>query len=340
MRRLSQQELAHRDMEKTIQQRRLGRTGRSVSILGVGGHTYPVGHSPDAFCTPEERARLIRRLVDRGVNYFDTTWLNEVELLADSFRRAAIREPVHVSLQFVDGISDPNWRQKLRSELESRLRVMGYDRAPLFLMGVGNGRPPLSEIAAACEALHALKVEGVVENIGVSCHDLEAFAKIARVIEDSDLLDTMMIRYNWKFRQAAEQLFPVARQHDVGIVVMKVFCWDCGPDHWDRRISVFEPTAPEERAPPAGPLNAAQRALLWCLETAPCATTVPSINAPWEAEQLLQAVEADAGEIETADFARYRDRLDNPEALQAMAARAESAAIRDRARHLAGRLAG
>src|SRR6266849_7078691 len=243
--------------------RRVGRTGFEVSVLGVGGHTYPVGHSPDAFCTPEERARLIRHLVDSGVNYFDTTWLNEVELLADSFRRAEIREPVHVSLQYVDGISDPHWRQKLRAELETRLRVMGGDRAPLFLLGVGNQQPPTSEIVAACEAMHALKEEGVIENIGVSCHDFGAFTKIAEVIEATDLLDYMMIRYNWKFPLAGERLFPVAQRHDVGIVLMKVFCWDCGPDHWDRRISVFEPIQAEERESPTPIFNAAQRSLLW-----------------------------------------------------------------------------
>jgi aryl-alcohol dehydrogenase-like predicted oxidoreductase len=322
-----------------MQQRRLGRTGLQVSILGVGGHTYPVGEGAADFCTPEARARLIRRLVDGGVTYFDTTWLNEVELLSDSFRRADVREPVVVSLQFVDGISDPHWRQKLRSELETRLRVMGYDRAPLFIMGVGNHRPPVSEIAAACEAMRALKEEGLIQNIGVSCHDLGAFEKIAAVIEASDLLDYMMIRYNWKFSQAAERLFPVAQAHDVGIVAMKVFCWDCGPDHWDRRISVFEPIRAEERVPRTTQLNAAQRSLLWCLQSAPCATTVPSINAMWEAEQLLQAIETAEPEIATDDFAVYRDRLDRAEQLSLMAAGAESAAIRERARALYERTA-
>jgi len=76
---------------------------------------------------------------------------------------------------------------------------MGYDRgAALYHGGWGNHRPPVSEIAAACEALHALKEEGLIQNIGVSCHDLGAFAKIAEVIEATDLLDYMMIRYNWK----------------------------------------------------------------------------------------------------------------------------------------------
>src|SRR5258708_6632276 len=68
-----------------MQQRTLGRTSLNVSVLGLGGHTYPVGEG--GFCTYEERAQLVARLLEGGVNYFDTTWMNEVELLADSFRR-------------------------------------------------------------------------------------------------------------------------------------------------------------------------------------------------------------------------------------------------------------
>src|SRR5689334_10855510 len=96
--------------------RTLGRTGLQVSGLGLGGHTYPVG--PEGFCTHEERARLVARLIEAGVTYFDTTWLNEVELLADSFRRCGAGTGCHVSLQYVDGISDPRWRDKLRGEVE------------------------------------------------------------------------------------------------------------------------------------------------------------------------------------------------------------------------------
>lgn len=311
--------------------RTLGRTGLEVSILGVGGHTYPVGESSDDFCNHEERAALIAHLVAEGVNYFDTTWLNEVELLADSFRRADIREPMHVSLQYVDGISDAKWRQNLRGEVESRLRVMNYDRAPLFIMGVGNNKPPLREIRAAVEALHALKEEGLIQNIGVSCHELSAFGNLAQVIEESDLLDYMMIRYNWKFQQAAEKLFPVAQAHNVGVAVMKVFCWDCGPDNWGRRISVFEPVEAQGRNSEMANLSAAQRSWLWCLQTAPCATTVPAINARWEADQLLQAVKSMPDSLTTNDFDGYINRLYDYESLRQLAAQAQSAAIRERA---------
>jgi aryl-alcohol dehydrogenase-like predicted oxidoreductase len=312
-----------------MKQRTLGRTGFSVSTLGVGGHTYPVGDKPDDFATHDQRAALIKHLVDAGVNYFDTTWMNEVELLADSIKRADITSPLVVSLQYVDGISDSKWRERLRGEIESRLQMMGYNRAPLFIMGVGNHRPGFAEIRAAATMLHEFKAEGLIENIGVSCHDFPAFDSIATIIEEDDTLDYLMIRYNWKYPLAAERLFPIARSKNVGLVAMKCLCWDCGYEDWGRRISVFEPIEAVGREPHLENLNAAQRSLLWCLKSTD--TSVPSINAMWEAEQLIQAVNTQDAVIETADFPDYLDRLFNTESLTQLAERAESAAIRQRA---------
>jgi len=118
---------------------------------------------------------------------------------------------------------------------------------------------------------------------------------------------------------------------------MKVFCWDCGPDNWGRRISVFDPVTAEERVGRTAELNAAQRSLLWCLETAPCATTVPSINAVWEADQLIQAVRSGAP-AETSDFGAWRDRLYDRERLGELAQAAESAITRKRAGEVLAKL--
>jgi len=315
-----------------MEYRTLGRTGLRVSTLGLGGHTYPVG--PDGFCTPEERARLVARLEAGGVNYFDTTWLNEVELLADSFRRADVGEGCHVSLQFVDGVSDPAWREKLRGELESRLALLGYSQAPLFLMGVGNRCPELGEIVAALEAMARLRDEGLIRWIGLSCHEISRFDALADAIEQADLIDYLMIRFNPKYPQASERLFPVARSRNVGIVGMKAFCWDCGPDQWGRRISVFEPVEASGRTPAPAAFTAAQESLRWVLQQPGLATTVPAMNAPWEAEQNLRAVADLRRPADVSGFAPYLDRLWGPAQLTALAHSAESAAIRQRAEAL------
>src|SRR5262249_50058871 len=51
-----------------IPRRPLGRTGATVSALGVGGH-----HLGD-FKTVEEAVRLVHEAVDAGVTFFDNCW--------------------------------------------------------------------------------------------------------------------------------------------------------------------------------------------------------------------------------------------------------------------------
>jgi len=317
--------------------RRLGRTGYEVLPLGLGGHTYPIGNEPNAFVTPDQRASLVKTLVEGGVNYFDTTFFNEVQSIADSFRRAGIGNKAVVSLQYVDALSDEKWPLKLRPEVENRLSVMGYSSAPLFLMGVGNGTPSYQDLVRGCDALAKLKDEGLIQHIGLSCHQFGYFSHLARLVEETDLPDYLLIRFNWKYPQASDELFPTAKAHNVGVVAMKVFCWDCGPNEWGRRISVFEPVSEDTRDPGPQRLTPAQRSLIWTLQHEPVAVAVPAINAPWEAEQNLRALGSLDEEVDTSDFSPYGDRLWSESELKRISEQAESKAIRDRARLLCAR---
>jgi predicted aldo/keto reductase-like oxidoreductase len=314
-------------MDVGLHKRRLGRTGLDVSILGLGGHTYPIGDGDEAFRTPDDRTALVGSLLDAGVNYYDTPWMNEVDLLADSFRRLGADGNAFVSLQYVDGVSDPRWRDRLRGELEARLKVMRRGRAKLFLMGVGNGKPPLSEIVSALEAMAKLRDEGLVENIGLSCHELGHFGFIADAIERTDLVDYMMLRYNWKHRDAADRLLPLAKARDIGVVGMKVFCWDCGPGQWVRRISVFEPTRDAERLTPEP--TPSQRSLQWCWSHPAVAAVVPSINAEWEAEMNIRAAGWLEAEPNTSDFDGFAQRLWRRQNVEEIAAHSASQTIRN-----------
>lgn len=311
--------------------RRLGRTGYEVFPLGLGGHTYPIGYGTQFFVTLEQRASLISALVKSGVNYFDTTWINEVESLADSFRRAGIGDKSLVSMQYVDGFLDNKWKTNLRLELETRLSIMGYSSAPLFLMGMGHGKLSYRELVDGCEAMVKLRDEGIIKNIGISCHCFEYFPLITKLIQETDIIDYMMIRFNWKDQYAAEELFPIAKNYDIGIVAMKVFCWDCGPGQWQRRISVFEPVSNDERSLALMP---SQRSLIWTLQNSPSTVVVTAINTMREVEQNLHAIDHLEEIIDTSDFKLYLDRLWSKDKLSLIAEHAESKTIRDRAKIL------
>ena len=313
--------------------RRLGRTGFNVNVLGVGGHTYPVGNEPDCFMTLDARSRLIHHLVSSGVNYFDTTSIEEVELLAGSFRRANIREGVLVSLHG-GCVSNTQWRQKLRQEIEVRLGILGYTQAPLFIANVGDGDASYAEVVSACEVMRKLKEEKLIRNIGLSCHTISLFPFISRAIRETDLIDYIMIRFNWKFQQANEELFPVAEGRDVGIVGMKLFCWDCGPGQWGRRISVFEPINHGSQRKGDLSLTPSQRHLLWCIQNSPCDVVVPSMNTVREAEENIRALRSLDMKVEVDDFEKYSRRLWKKREIKRLALRAESRTIRERAEFL------
>lgn len=324
------------EVGRSVPSRRLGRTGFDVCVLGLGGHAYPVGKGAGFFRSPEDRARLIRYLVDSGVNYFDTTWLEEVELLADSFKRSAVKEKeVLVSLQYVDALSSANWREELRQEIEARLLVMGYSQAPMFLMGMGNGAVSYEELVDACVRMTRLKEEGLIRNIGLSCHQISLFGLISKLIKETDLIDFMMIRFNWKYRQANEELFPVAAERGIGIVGMKVFCWDCGPCQWDRRISVFERNVGISASVDID-ITPAQRNLLWCIRSSPCSVVVPAMNTMREAKENVDALRFINSHFDTADFETYANRLWDKRAIEQLALYAESGTIRERAKILLG----
>lgn len=301
--------------------RTLGRTGRSVSTLGLGGHTYDIGEGK--FATLDERATLVKTLLDHGVNYFDTTWFHEVELLADSLRRLQVDPAtLHLSLQHVDGMSDPDWPRKLRRELTSRLDLLGLKKAPLFLMGTGNGKPSRHTITAAIHAMNDLRAEGLIDHVGVSCHELADYAPLADAIEDTDGVDYLMLRYNFKYRQIEQRLIPLALQRNIGVVAMLIFCWDCGPGAWGRRISVFE--GAKESTP-------AQENIRWILQRPAIATTVPAMNTLHEVHANLQAASDLSRPADTSSFQAFLNRLWSPAELQHLAAHAESQDIRTRA---------
>ena len=270
--------------------KKLGRTGFEISVLGLGGHTYQVDDNGRNSKHHEYRDRLISQLISSGVNYFDTTWLHEVKLLSDSFKRADVKEKTFVSLQYVDGISDPNWHRKLRQEIEARLTIMDYAYAPLFLMGMGSRNVAYADVLSACKEMAKLREEGLIRNLGISCHRVNLFPLISRVIQETDLLDYIMIRFNLKFQQANEVLFPIAKKHDVGIIIMKVFCWNCGPNEYDKPSGAFKPVPKEHRVTNNLSLTPAQQNLLWSIQNSPCDSVVVSMNSIWEVDQNINAL--------------------------------------------------
>ncbi len=107
-----------------LQHRPLGRTGVSVSIVGLGG--AHIGRQQDA----SESVRIIRAAIDAGVTFLDNSWDyndGQSELRMGAALRDGYRERVFLMTKF-DGRS----RVAAAQQIDESLRRLGTDHVDLL----------------------------------------------------------------------------------------------------------------------------------------------------------------------------------------------------------------
>ncbi len=112
-------------------------------------------------------------------------------------------------------IGHPN----VRRTLEKRLRQFKTDYIDTFLfLGV---MKPKQFTERARRDLVALREEGKVKRIGMSCHDRKFVGRLA----SEGVLDAFMMRYNAAHRGAEEDIFPHLSAHDPAIISYTATRW-------------------------------------------------------------------------------------------------------------------
>jgi len=174
----------------------LGANGKRVLRLGLSA-TYRPGQ------------KALRRALDAGVNFLFCYGFDRqmVELLREipSRRRA--------DYIIATGAYNFLWaHQNLRKTLEKRLRALGTDYLDIFLfLGV---MKPEQFPERLRDELRALKEDGRVRAVGMSCHDRTFAGRMAAAKE----LDVLMVRYNAAHPGAEQDVFP--HVDDAGPVVV------------------------------------------------------------------------------------------------------------------------
>ena len=183
----------------------LGKTGMAVHRLGLSATYWP-------------GKRAIYRALDEGVNYFFLYGfdLQMVKALRDVLK--SNREKYVVATGAYNYIW---WRQNIRRTLEKRLRQLGTDYIDVFhFLGVTKGKQFPEQVQ---EELCALKEEGRVRAITMSCHD----RKFAGELAARGALDVLMIRYNAAHRGAEQDIFPYLAGHNPGLISYTATRWSC-----------------------------------------------------------------------------------------------------------------
>jgi len=162
-----------------------------------------------------EAAKIVKRAFDLGINYFDTAKLD-----GDS------EEKIGTALKDVRGkciIATKTGSRTKKESLEDvkcSLKRLKTDRLDVIqLHGIDDEKTLAKAIGSdgSLQTCKEARKQGLVDFIGITGHKPRVLVKAV----ESDEFDTVLVPLNVVTRQALEELLPVARAHDVGVVVMK-----------------------------------------------------------------------------------------------------------------------
>jgi len=208
----------------------LGRTGRQVSILGLG-----CGSRLLAYKTEENAHIALNKALDLGINYVDTayaygdgvseTWVGRV---MKSRRKGVF---------LVTKVMDRDGSEAMRI-IEGSLKRLQTDHLDLIHVHGLMDKDDLKAAEAkdgAINLLYKLRDQKVTHFIGVTCHHDPHVLKAALEHNDFDCtqmaLNAARVGMTRSFADPLEECFetialPVARSKNMGVTAMKVFAQD------------------------------------------------------------------------------------------------------------------
>ena len=200
-----------------MKQRKLGRNGPMVSVMGLGcmGMSDFYGHRDD-----QESIATIHRALDLGVNLLDTAdvygpFTNE-ELVGRAIRGR--RDQVFLATKFgiVRG-ADPNVRgvngrpEYVRAACEASLRRLGVDVIDLYYQHRVDLDTPIEDTVGA---MADLVREGKVRFLGLS----EAGPKTIRRAHAAHPITALQTEYSLWSRDPEDEVLPTCRELGIGFV--------------------------------------------------------------------------------------------------------------------------
>ncbi len=217
----------------------LGRTGEKITVLGLG--TAPMGLSK-AGAGPA--AKVYEAALDAGVNYVDTAHAyDEAELyLGDVVPR--YRDKIFLTTKALSSKENPREAAaEMQQQFEASLRLMKTSHVDLLhVHSIGDSDPAhVMAPGGPLEFVKKMKEKGLARFVGVTGHN--RVPRFAPVI-DSGEVDVIMVALNFvDYHQYhfEEQILPVARKHNCGILAMKVYGGHATGGYTQRGPSKIDP---------------------------------------------------------------------------------------------------
>lgn len=198
-----------------MEYRRLGKTNIMVSAVGLGGH---------ARSNDKERTEIISRCLDKGINYIDACWDNEVKRDAKALKGR--RDKVYLALSHgAKEVRNEDFRtsKRLLESLDELLRDSNQDYTDLWRITClePGGRHSFNTACEIVDALEKAKKQGKARFIGFSSHDRRW---IQFMIEYFPQIEVVCFPFTTMTKKAPQDsLFDALKQRDVGAFGIKPF---------------------------------------------------------------------------------------------------------------------
>jgi aryl-alcohol dehydrogenase-like predicted oxidoreductase len=213
-----------------MQYRTLGKTGLRVSEIGYGA--WGIGGSMWRGGDDKEAMRALHRAADLGVNLYDTAlvygdghseqligrFLQERKtplIIASKIPPKNMMWPARKGTSLHEGFPHDH----IISSTEQTLRNLGVDTLDIQQFHVWTD--DWTNLTEWSDAVSLLKDQGKIRFFGISINDHHPESALA--IARSGNVDTFQVIYNIFDQTPEDQLFPLCRSHDIGVIVRVPF---------------------------------------------------------------------------------------------------------------------
>jgi len=188
---------------------RLGKTNIFVKKLGWGG--IPIQRA-----TEEEAIKVIKEVVDMGVDLIDTAraYTNSEERIG----RALQEVKKTVVLSSKSHVRSEKIYDDVLLSLKN-LQVKKINIYHLHNVSSFNDYEKVMGPGGAYQGLKRAQEEGLIDHIGITSHNLSI---LERAIKEEKFA-VIMVCYSFLEPAAAEKIFPLAKEKNLGILAMKPF---------------------------------------------------------------------------------------------------------------------
>lgn len=261
--------------------REFGRTGKQVSLLGMGGNRLPASKYKSVKGM-EECMHLVVKAYEEGINYFDIAHTycegNCEKIFGEAFRRIKKRESFYIAEKSMLSI-DPT-ESDVRRRIEKTLEALGTEYLDFYNMWAILDMQHYKDVIRAggpYDGALKAKEEGLIRHICFSAHCTGK--EIGEIIKDGRF-EGVTLGYNvlnFKFR---EEGLIQAKESGLGVAVMNPLGGGVIPNNKEKFSFIREYKGQD----------IAEAALRFVAQSEGVSTVLSGISNEWELKENIRAL--------------------------------------------------